>query len=85
MKKLIVLLLVVVFTVTILCSCEKQPHRKLEFDDGTSYCFYGSCRVKEGYIAIGGETIFAKTDTEYFSTINREYTITECDCDNINN
>lgn len=81
-KTLTILLLVTIILCT--CSCKTSSHRKLEFEDGESYCFDGACAVNEDYIAFGGVTILSDPKREYVSINGRKFTITFCDCENKN-
>jgi hypothetical protein len=83
MKKIILLILSLLMVFG-LCSCKSNPHRKLEFDDGTSYCFEGACGVYDEYISIGGGLTLTDYSRQYISINDRSYTITNCDCENIN-
>lgn len=82
MKKAILLMLSVILVFS-LCSFDPPPHRKLQFDDGESYCFSGSCSVHDTYVAIDNGTCICATNREYISISGRHFTVTNCDCDNI--
>jgi hypothetical protein len=82
MKKSILLLLAVILVLS-LCSCDPPTHRKLQFDDGESYCFSGSCDINDTYIGIFNATLNPNTNWSYISISGRQYSITNCDCDNI--
>lgn len=81
MKK--VFLLILVFAILfVFCSCQKPPHRKLEFDDGETYCFSGGCNVCEDHISWGSGGLLNPACKQYVGINGRGYSITTCYCDN---